>query len=102
GTKVSGYAVEPGDLAHADASLTAAVAGARTALAGLRHAADVLLEGGWQGAAALSFRSAWERWLAGAQTMLAALEATADGLGAAGAAYAATDDAVRTAVGRCA
>lgn len=98
---MSGYAVEPGDLVHVDASLRAAVAGSRTALAGLRHAADVLLERGWQGAAASSFRPAWERWLAGAQAMLRALAATAAAVGTAGNGYAATEDAVRTAVVRC-
>jgi WXG100 family type VII secretion target len=69
-------------------------------LAGLRHAADALLEGGWQGVAALSFRRAWMQWFSGTVSMLDALDAMAAALGAAGADYALTEAAVRASVVR--
>lgn len=97
---MTGYQVDPGDLQRTDASFSAAVAGSRDALAGLRHAADALLEGGWQGAAALSFRRAWTQWLEGVSGMLDALDAMGGALGTAGVGYAVTEDAVRTSVVR--
>ncbi len=92
---MDGYAVDPAELAHCDASMGAAAGHSRAALAGLAECAADVLGHGWQGCAASAFRLGWEQWLDGVRSMLDALDELSGALGSSGVGYAATDDAVR-------
>ena len=92
---MSGFAVTPSELSALQVAVGSAAAAARESVDGLRARADAVE---WRGPAGHSFRSAWEEWLRGATLVLGALDDLARLVGAAGTAYAATDDSVRTAV----
>lgn len=70
-------------LSHPD--LTQAVVGLRRAAdqlerrrATTEHQVDVLLDGGWSGAAAASYREGWEDWRTGCAEVIGALSTMAD------------------------
>lgn len=97
GVTVSGYAVEPDELARVSSFAVAAAASARDALQELRTEAESFLGTRWRGAAASAYRAGWTEWLAGAGGMLAALEDMAALLASSGVGYSATDESVRVA-----
>ncbi|HEX3336725.1 MAG TPA: WXG100 family type VII secretion target [Jatrophihabitans sp.] len=99
---MGGYAVDPGELHSCDVLIGDASGQSRAALGRLRAAAHELLGGGWRGAAAAAFGLGWEQWLAGAETMLDALDEMALAVGRAGREYQSTEDAVRAGVARTA
>lgn len=96
---MGGYAVDPAELRAGDRQVAAVADDARTALAQLQSAAAEALDA-WHGSAASAFRSAWEQWLDGVRVLLDAVDEMAALVGAAGEGYAATEEAVRTAVSR--
>lgn len=95
-----GFAVDASELQRCDAQLSAAAAQARHALARTRSHGEAVFATGWQGTAASAFRLGWEQWLDGAADLVSALEEMSAALGASGAEYARTDDAVRADVAR--
>jgi WXG100 family type VII secretion target len=97
---MGGYAVDPGELDAADATLAAAAQSAHAAVGSVRAEAEALFATGWHGPAASAFRLGWERWADGAAGMLAALDEMASLLGRTGDEYAATEEAVRAALVR--
>lgn len=92
--------VDPAELQRTDVLVGQAAAQARAALTQVGAVADDLLDGGWHGPAAAAFRLAWFDWLAGAQAMVAALDAMADVLGDGASGYLAHEDAVRASIVR--
>jgi uncharacterized protein YukE len=92
---MSAFGVTPAELAALQTTVGSAAAAARRSVDGLRTTAAGVV---WQGVAGHSFRLAWEEWLAGAGLVLSALDDLARLVGAAGASYVATDEAVRSAV----
>jgi WXG100 family type VII secretion target len=97
---MTGYRVDPDELARGDALLGDAARHAHGAVCELSAAARGLLDGGWEGSAAAAFRAGWAHWLTGISSMIAALEAMAVSLGHAGAGYTQTDGAVRVSLAR--
>jgi WXG100 family type VII secretion target len=97
---VTSFAVSPTDLQALDTFVAARAEQAHAAVHRLHGEAAALFGGGWQGPAASAFGLSWEQWAEGARIVLAALDETATLVGASAAAYAATDDGVRAAVGR--
>lgn len=95
---MAGYRVDPDVLRSGDAALAQTAAHARGAVDRLRTGAEELFADGWHSPAAVVFRHGWAQWLAAAYDMLAALEAMAALLGAAGAGYADSDAEVRAAI----
>jgi WXG100 family type VII secretion target len=89
-------------LSHPD--LARAVAGLRLAGDALEQRresveaqVECLLDGGWAGSAAASYREGWEEWRAGCREVLAALEQMADLVVAAGDGLDAADSGARDA-----
>ncbi len=97
---MSGYVVEPADLARVEAIAVAAAAQARVAVERVRAEGHRLFGTGWHGAAASAFRLGWEQWAEGATAMLAALDELAALLGSSAAGYASTAEAVRVGLAR--
>lgn len=92
---MSGYAVEPAELARVEALAGSAAAHARAAVDQVRAEGQRLFGTGWYGPAASAFRLGWEQWVDGATAMLAALDELAALLGSSAVGYASTDEAVR-------
>ena len=85
---LAGFDVVPDELHAASAQLRQVGLEARSELSRLGAEASALVDGGWQGQAAVTFQRGWAQWLAGAGEVLDALDATARLLGVTGQGYA--------------
>jgi WXG100 family type VII secretion target len=89
---MSGFAVEPGELASAAASVRDAGEHLQHGLARLTLDVETLLDG-WHGGAGSSFAAAWDQWRVGAAEVLAAAGEMAQLLEATGRGYSAAEAA---------
>jgi WXG100 family type VII secretion target len=84
---VAGYEVTPAELQWTARVLRQIGTDARLELARLDADATALIDGGWQGSAALAFGRGWTLWHTGAAEVLGALDAMAGLLDASGVDY---------------
>jgi WXG100 family type VII secretion target len=85
---LAGFDVVPDELRAASAQLRQVGSEALSELSRLGAEASALIDGGWQGQAAVAFQRGWAQWLTGAGEVLDALDAMARLLGVTGQGYA--------------
>lgn len=95
-----GFTTEPAQLSATAAALSAHAEAGRLELGRLETDAEDLFVRGWRGVAASAFADGWRRWQHGAQVVLASLERNGAALDRCAAAYAAGEQASRTAIER--
>jgi WXG100 family type VII secretion target len=89
---MAGFDVTHGALADAAGAAAAATERLRLDRNRIDAAVDGLLTGGWQGAAADSFRDCWDAWLLGAHDVIEGLDAMSSLLAASRLDYQQQDD----------